>query len=410
MVNSQRGGRALAGLCCALGLLLVHGALSQGCAPPGRYYDNCPDGGTCSLPPDGGPIDTSPFLSKPVTVLHDGLHNSGADVVSFQGAAFAVSRNAKVWSPDGTAKLVITRSTDRGLTWSKSGELALKDKDLRTPKLAVDGGKLLVIATAWDWTQPDKHHTLVVGAGSTDGVTFTDLATLGLPDGSSAWRPRALLGQLWLTAWSADEFYPSSAGGPLSIWVGGGATWVSNPAAMPVGGGARQGELVLRKSGELWAAIPERSVTGGSEKLTFCSSKLSAAPKWSCWSVGNLVVDSPALFEYVPDGASQGLLLFAAKHDIGEGKRRTGIWQVLDTDQGALLIADLPGSQGDTGAPSVLPLDAGHALLLFHSTSPLDAKVIALGTEPTEVQAQGGAFAADVFAVQLDLGKATAGR
>ena len=56
----------------------------------------------------------------------------------------------------------------------------------------------------------------------------------------------------------------------------------------------------------------------------------------------------------------------------------------------------------------MLPLDAGHALLLFHSTSPLDSKVIALGQEPTELQAQSGAYAADVFAVQLDLGRALA--
>ena len=405
----SRSHRAVAGLGCAVGALLLQALLPLGCAPPGRYYDNCPDGGGCSGRADGGPIDTTPFISKPVTVFRDGLHNSAADVVAFQGAAWAVSRNAKAWSPDGSGKLVVSRSSDRGATWAKTAELSLKDRDLRTPKLAVDGGKLLVIATAWEWTQPDKHHTLVVGATSDDGVTFDALATLGLPDGSTAWRPRALLGQLWLTSWSADEFYPSAQGGPLSIWAGGGMSWSSTAAAVPVGAGARQGEFLLRKSGELWAAIPERAVSGGVEKLTFCKSKLTSTPKWSCWSVPGLLVDSPALFEYAPDGAP-ALLLFAAKHDIGGGKRRTGLWQVLEGDQGALFLADLPTSQGDTGAPSVLPLDASHALLAFHSTSPLDPKVIALGQEPSELQAQSGAFAADVFAVELDLGKATGGR
>ena len=142
----SRSHRAVAGLGCAVGALLLQALLPLGCAPPGRYYDNCPDGGGCSGRADGGPIDTTPFISKPVTVFRDGLHNSAADVVAFQGAAWAVSRNAKAWSPDGSWKLVVSRSSDRGATWAKTAELSLKDRDLRMPKLAVDGGKLLVIA------------------------------------------------------------------------------------------------------------------------------------------------------------------------------------------------------------------------------------------------------------------------
>ena len=49
------------------------------------------------------------------------------------------------------------------------------------------------------------------------------------------------------------------------------------------------------------------------------------------------------------------------------------------------------------------------ALLTFHSTSALDPRVVALGHEPTEVETQSVAMAADVLAVELYMPSAAAG-
>jgi hypothetical protein len=359
------------------------------------------DGGNTGCgPTDAGPIDLSRLLSPPVSVFHDGSHNSGTDAVLFQGAAWVVFRSAPAWSAVASGKLVFFRSTDRGASWSAAGALSLKDRDLRQPKLAVFGDRLQLVATSWDPKTPEAHHTVVVGSSTSDGVDWEPLATLGLPDGSAAWRPRALLGQLWLSGWKADELFPSTSGGPLSLWgrAQGGAAFVVQASPFPLGGGARQGELILRSNGQLWAAVPERAVTGSADQTSFCSATIAAAPKWSCWAVTGLLVEAPALLEH------QGALLLAGRRDVGGGKRRSAIWQVLESDRDLRLVADLPGSQADTGSPSWLPLGGGKALLTFHSTSPLDPHLPA--SEPTEVQAQALGLSADVFSVTVDLGAA----
>lgn len=382
--------------------LLVSAIGAEACAPPGHRYDNCPtDGASCGSSTDGGTIDLSHLFAPPVTVFHDGSHNSGTDALFFQGAIWAVFRSAPAWSVVAGAKLIVQRSLDHGATWTQMAALALKDRDLRQPKLAVFEDKLAVIATSWDPKSPEAHHTVVVGASTVDGVNFTDLATLGLPDGSAAWRPRVLLGQLWLAGWKADEVFPSTAGGPISLFGRGvgGAAFVAQATPLPLGGGARQAELFLRASGQLWVAVPERAVTGSGDQTSFCSAALTAAPKWgSCWSVSGLLVEAPALIEH------QGVLLLAGRHDAGGGKRHTGLWQVLEGDHDLRLVADVPGSQGETGAPGWLPLGGGKALLTYFATSPLDPHLPA--TEPTEVQAQALGLSADVFAVTVDLAAA----
>ena len=140
------------------------------------------------------------------------------------------------------------------------------------------------------------------------------------------------------------------------------------------------------------------------ERTTFCSTRLAATPSWTCWSVTAPLLEAPVLFE------QKGLLFVIARHDVGEGKRRTGLWQVVEADQALSPIADLPTSQGDTGAPGLVRLDEGRLLLTFHTTSALDPKVQALGHEPTLIEAQSQQFAADVQAVRLDLRKAAIGQ
>jgi hypothetical protein len=122
-----------------------------------------------------------------------------------------------------------------------------------------------------------------------------------------------------------------------------------------------------------------------------------------CWPLLQPLLDGPVLFEH------KGLLFIAARHDVGDGRRRTGLWQVIEADQDVSPIADLPTSMGDTGSPGVTRLDDDTFLLTFHTTSALDPRVVALGHEPTENEALGG-LAADLQAVRLDMRKIPAGR
>lgn len=381
-------------------------ALAASCAGSGRYYPCNPDAGDCGSAgnlPDGGRPDT-PFVSQASTVWHDGQHDASTDLVRFSGALYAAFRHASAWQLDSSAQVFIIRSDDKGQSWRKVAAIDGGGRDLREPKLAVFRDRLWVFATAWEAADPSAHRTTLRAAVSDDGATFGPLREV-LPQatGLAAWRPRAVGSVLVLSAWNADELLPSSTPNHLNVLESGdGAsfTLASTPAA--AGPGARQGELFVRANGDHYLALPERADNGAPERQTFCHSP--ALSDWTCWSVAGRHVDAPVLFEW------NGVLFVAGRHDTGSGRKRTAIWQVLEDDHDLSLIADVPQGFGDTGAPGVVLLDRDHALLTFHTTSPVDARVQALGHEPTEVEAQSLGLPADVLSVVLSMPSAAAGR
>ena len=170
----------------------------------------------------------------------------------------------------------------------------------------------------------------------------------------------------------------------------------------PVGPGAREGELIVRATGEHWLAAPERTVGSSLAKQTFCRAPAGALD-WSCWSVTGLPIESPAMFEW------KGILYVGGKRDTGNGFKRTSIWQVLEDDHDLSPVKDIDASFGDTGGPAVVQLDQDRALLTFHTTSKLDPRVAALDHEPTEVEAQSKDYASDILAVELYMPSAAAG-
>jgi hypothetical protein len=378
-------------------------ACSAACgAGSGHLYPCDPALGDCGgvEGPDGG-IQQTPFISEPATVLHDGAHNASTDLLPFGGALFAVFRHAAAWSGDASAQVFVMRSGDGGKTWLQTAALGVPGRDPRQPKLFALDGKLWIIATFWETSDPTAHRTTVRVSASDDGYAFTSFAALANRDGLAAWRPRVLGNQLFLSVWAADELFPPSAPTAFSLLSTADAVLFASAAAAPVGAGAREGELVVRASGERWMAVPERTVGTAFARQTFCHA--AAAMDWSCWSVMGAPIESPAMFEW------KGILYVAGKRDTGNGFKRTSIWQVLEDDHDLSPVADVPSSFGDTGGPSVAELDGDRALLAFHTTSKLDPRVAALDHEPTEVEAQAQDYPSDVLAVTLYMPSAAAG-
>ncbi len=383
----------------ALALLLFTCA----CAGSGRRYPCDPTVGQCGQVEgaDGGPLAT-PFISAPYLVFHDGAHAAAPDAQPFAGALFAVFRHASAWSGDAMAKLFVMRSDDLGRTWSKTAALGVASRDPRQPKLFLFGNKLWVIATFWDTSDPTQHRTTVRVAESADGSAWTPFTALQTGAGLAAWRPRQFANQLYFSVWGADELFPPAQPTAFSLLSSPDAILFASAAAAPVGPGAREGELVVRASGEHWLAVPERTVGSSLAKQTFCHAP-AAALDWSCWSIPGLSIEAPAMFEW------KGILYVAAKRDTGNGYKRTSIWQVLEDDHDLSPVDDVGVSFGDTGSPSVVKLDDDRALLTFHTTSKLDPRVAALDHEPTEVEAQAEDYASDVLAVELYMPSAAAG-
>jgi hypothetical protein len=386
-------------------ILLATLALACACAGSGKSYHCDPDAGECGTiqVPDGGSTAV-PFVSDPFTIRHDGGHNSSTDVVRFAGAVFAAFRHANGWSVDATSQVVIARSGDKGRTWTETATLRAGPRDLRQPKLFVFGGKLYVVATAWESGDPSRHRTSVRIASSDDGIAFTAFAEVPGQTGLSAWRPRQFGSRLFLSVWAADELFPAQLANRLALLSSSDGMLFTPAGVPPAGAGAREGELIVRASGERWLAAPERSISGSGDKQTFCRAPATdAVLSWSCWSVSGSPIESPVLFEW------SGLLFVAGKRNVGNGRMRTSIWQVIEDDHALSPVADVPASFGDTGGPGVVQLDKERALLTFHTTSALDPRVAALGHEPSEVETQSVAMAADVLAVELYLPSAAAG-
>jgi hypothetical protein len=372
------------------------------CAGPGKSYPCDPSLGTCGTVelPDGG-RSTTPFISQPFTVWHDGAHDAAADAVAFNGSVFAAFRHASVWSADATAHVFVVRSDDQGRTWKKVGELAVTARDPRQPKLFVFGKKLYLLATVWDATDVTAHRTSLSIASSADGSTWSPFASLPSTDGLMAWRPRADGASLFVSVWGADELFPVDQPTGFSVLSSTDAAIFSSVQAPAAGPGAREGDLVVRASGERYLAVPERSVGSRAANQTFCHHTGAAA--WQCWSVDGLSVEGPAMFEW------GGVLFLVGKRDTGNGDMRTSIWQVLDDVHDVSPVADVTSGFGDTGGPAAVPLDDQRVLLVFHSTSILDPRVAALPSLPNEVQADANGYATDILAVELFMPSAAAG-
>lgn len=347
--------------------------------------------------PDGG-VDNTPFISAPFTVWHDGAQNAAADATPFGGAVFAAFRHASAWSGDPSARVYVVRSQDQGRTWQKVADPGVTGLDPRQPRLFAFGKKLWLLATFWDTTDPTAHRTTLRISGSIDGATWAPFAELPGTDGIAAWRPRAIGSQLFFSVWGADELFPVDQPTGFSLLATADLAKFANAAAPNAGPGAREGDLVVRASGERWMVVPGRTVGGTKDQLSFCH-----GAEWKCWSIPGMSVEAPAMFEW------NGILYLTAKRDTGSGIVRTSIWQVLDDTQDVSPVADVTAGFGETGGPSLAPLDSERVLLVFHSTSRLDPRVAALPSEPTEVQAEAQGYPTDVLAVELNMPSAAAG-
>ena len=400
MKERARPRRAAAAACAG-----VLAAAALGCAGSGKSYGCDADAGPCTtLNPDGGGLPS--FFGTPVLVAHDGQHDAFGDLASFGGQIYAAFRRGSYRGYDGAAQVQVSRSADKGQTWQPVTTLALSGFDLRDPKLAVFKSRLVVSFTAWDVKDPTKNRTFVRFAFSDDGVTFTtvDPPALPQPSGLSAWRPRVQDSALLLPVWVADELLEHPLLDHISLLRSTDGANFELATTLPIGGGGFQPEILVRAGGKLLLTAPERATLGQPQRQSFCQSTVAAAvvQPWDCWTAGAQHIETPALYEW------NNVVLLAGKHDLGDGRKRTGLWQVSDADRSISLVAELD-TFGDTGALGFLTLDEGTALFAYHSSSRLDPKYLALGHEPTEVESIRLGLSSDVIAVTLSLRAAPIG-
>src|SRR5205085_6063409 len=116
--------------------------------------------------------------------------------------------------------------------------------------------------------------------------------------------------------------------------------------------------------GKLLVTAPEQQTGSQPQRQSFCRATLSgsATSSWDCWTAPGPRIETPALFDW------KGTLLLAGRHDVGQGRRRVGLWQLVEDERALSLLVDID-TMGDTGAPGFVALDADRVLLTYYSTS-----------------------------------------
>jgi hypothetical protein len=115
----------------------------------------------------------------------DGKHNSNTDLIFFNDAFWLIHASAPWHFASETTRLVLWRSPD-ARTWEKVTEFSNPGEDIRDPKLAFIGGRLILYClknTAFD---AEPYGTSF--ATSSDGVTWTPFTDID-PNGWLFWRP-----------------------------------------------------------------------------------------------------------------------------------------------------------------------------------------------------------------------------
>ncbi len=119
--------------------------------------------------------------------VSDDRHNSNTDLVFFKDCFWLIHASAPWHFASETTRLILRRSTDAH-TWEKVAEFQNPGEDIRDPKLAVIGGRLILYALKNTSFEAEPY--LTVAAASDDGVTWTKFVDMD-PKGWLFWRPES---------------------------------------------------------------------------------------------------------------------------------------------------------------------------------------------------------------------------
>lgn len=319
---------------------------------------------------DWGPKNSNgKLISNQRIVYSDGLHNENTDLASWKGSTWLIFRggeSAQLGTPK--ARLKVWRSQNTGDSFTPMAEIFMPDRDIRDPKLVVQGGKLVVYAIsripggfvrdlgglAWTvrsetedgshWTPPQKiydekwgfwrivqHDGAWFATGYNDGDTQVGLFTS--PDG---------------IAWSQVSLI------------------VDSPPDVP-------SEAELHFFGDV--AVSLVRMDNGKTLLDQGQTAVCVAPKpWTTWDCGRRLearLDGPIWFSDGPEGGWRHLVM--ARRHLPETHKRTSLFQlvgdlVTPTAQLDLKLLGDFQSSGDTAYCAALPLGQHQYLVSWYSS------------------------------------------
>jgi hypothetical protein len=245
----------------------------------------------------------------------------------------------------------VRRSPD-GRRWETLARLALPGKDVRDPKLAVIGGRLLLYALPNSGTAATPEGTVV--ASSEDAVTWSAFEPVG-PDGWLFWRPESPDGG---ATWYVPAYWKDH-GESILLRSTDGLRW-ERVSTIHRGDGNDETAIVFLPDGRLLATarleVTPDTLLGNHAAATAIA---VAEPPYTSWRTVRSQVtrlDGPALFRI------DDTVYAVARHQAGRrgfwtrlggalSRKRTALYRV---EPGRLVhLSDLP-SAGDTSYAGVV--------------------------------------------------------
>jgi hypothetical protein len=277
-------------------------------------------------------------------VVSDGVHNSNTDLILCREQFFLVHAASPYHLGTSRARLVVRRSRD-GRHFERTAELRVPGRDIRDPKLAAIGGRLLLYAlTNADFFATPSRTVL---ATSEDGERWTAFEPVE-PAGWLLWRPKTLDGETWYVA-----AYWHEHGRSILLRSADGRRW-SEVATIHEGEGNDETAIEFLPDGRLLATarleITPDALTGNAQASTLLAVAEPPYERWSRIRSRVTRLDGPVLF------SAAGRVFAVARHHPGKrgpltwlgsalSRKRTALYEVRPDRLGHL--SDLP-SAGDT--------------------------------------------------------------
>jgi hypothetical protein len=280
----------------------------------------------------------------------DGKHNSNTDLVFFKDAFWLIHASAPWHFASETTRLVLHKSMD-ARTWEKVAEFANPGEDIRDPKLAVIGGRLILYALKNTSFEAEPY--LTAAATSDDGIIWTEFVDMK-PDGWLFWRPETADGG---KTWYVPAYWHEHGKSALLTSTDGIGWQVS--AIIYSGDVNDETAIVFLPDGRM-LATGRLEVSGyyfGDNRGNTLIA--TAEPPFMTWSYNHSTVtrlDGPALFAYNGRVYAVGRYQPGNKPVLFEtgsilAKKRTSLFLV---EQNRLVwLSDLP-SAGDTSYAGVV--------------------------------------------------------
>jgi hypothetical protein len=293
-----------------------------------------------------------PFETWAVTA--DDMHNSNVDMIEYRQAFYLAHATSPFHFGTCDCELVVKRSAD-GKHWQEVLRLGHGLADLRDPKLAVIGDKLLLYVLLNKATQPLPYTTRLAWTG--DGERWSELSSIG-HEGWLFWRPKTFDGQTWYAPAYWHQFHHNA------LFVTRDGLNFEQVATIESGGYVNEPEIEFWSDGTLLA-----TGRGEYEKNTLkqllgiprSSTTISqAAPPYTAWQrtaeTQLTRLDGPVMFRhngriYAVGRAHPHFNRIFPRRGAALAKKRTALYEVHPT--GLTLISYLP-SCGDTSYAGVL--------------------------------------------------------